>query len=115
MRPPTAEALARPQAGVEGFSFVKRDLVRLLGIIVLDDKGAQDRVRECGGIPVVMNLCVIDDRNPCTSSTLRTRRSAEVWVCRHEGACDPGVAEPSAWEPDESRHCEGDTARRTLG
>lgn len=70
VRPPTAETLARPQSGVEGFSYVKRDLVRLLGIIALDDRGVQDRVRECGGIPVVMNLCVVDDRNPCTSSIL---------------------------------------------
>ena len=64
-RPLTAESLARPQAGIEGFNYVKRDLARLLGIIALDNKDVQDRVRECGGIPVVMNLCVTDERNPC--------------------------------------------------
>ncbi|KAH9915726.1 spinocerebellar ataxia type 10 protein domain-containing protein [Fomitopsis serialis] len=65
MRPPPADTVSSTQSGVEGFSYVKRDLVRLLGIIALDDNPVQDRVRECGGIPVVMNLCVIDDRNPC--------------------------------------------------
>ncbi|TFY56661.1 hypothetical protein EVJ58_g7503 [Rhodofomes roseus] len=63
-RPPPADTTQHPQKGIEGFSYVKRDLVRLLGIVALDDKGVQDRVRECGGIPVVMNLCVVDDRNP---------------------------------------------------
>ncbi|KAI0725847.1 spinocerebellar ataxia type 10 protein domain-containing protein [Fomitopsis betulina] len=64
VQPPSADAATRSHPGVEGLSYVKRDLVRLLGIISLDDRGVQDRVRECGGIPVVMNLCVIDDRNP---------------------------------------------------
>jgi len=48
-----------------GFSYVKRDLVRLLGISCANEKAVQDRVRVCGGIPVVMNLCVVDERNPC--------------------------------------------------
>ena len=48
-----------------GFSYVKRDLVRLLGISCAGEKAVQDRVRACGGIPVVMNLCVVDERNPC--------------------------------------------------
>ncbi|CCM05403.1 uncharacterized protein FIBRA_07619 [Fibroporia radiculosa] len=47
-----------------GFSYVKRDLVRLLGILSSNNRGVQDRVRACGGIPVVMNLCVVDDQNP---------------------------------------------------
>lgn len=50
-----------------GFSYVKRDLVRLLGVLCAGEKIAQDRVRACGGIPVVMNLCVVDERNPCES------------------------------------------------
>ena len=49
----------------KGFVYVKRDLVRLLGILVADDRAAQNRVRNCGGIPVVLNMCVIDERNPC--------------------------------------------------
>ncbi|KZT63130.1 hypothetical protein DAEQUDRAFT_734174 [Daedalea quercina L-15889] len=64
VRSPPADAAPHPHSGIKGFSYVKRDLVRLLGIIALDDRGVQDRVRECGGIPVVMNLCVVDDRNP---------------------------------------------------
>ncbi|KAF8269834.1 spinocerebellar ataxia type 10 protein domain-containing protein [Lactarius quietus] len=51
-------------AGEVGFSYLKRDLVRLLGILCYNNKAVQDRVRVCGGIPVVLNLCVIDDRNP---------------------------------------------------
>ena len=50
-----------------GFSYVKRDLVRLLGISCAGEKAVQDRIRVCGGIPVVMNLCVVDERNPCKS------------------------------------------------
>lgn len=55
-----------------GFAYLKRDLVRLLGILCSSDTSVQDRVRLCGGIPVVMNLCVVDDRNPCTYLSLRT-------------------------------------------
>ncbi|KAH9004705.1 spinocerebellar ataxia type 10 protein domain-containing protein [Lactarius hatsudake] len=56
---------APAQSGGEaGFSYLKRDLVRLLGILCYNNKAMQDRVRLCGGIPVVLNLCVIDDRNP---------------------------------------------------
>lgn len=47
-----------------GFSYLKRDLVRLLGILCHGSKAVQDRARLCGGIEVVMNLCVIDERNP---------------------------------------------------
>jgi len=47
-----------------GFSYLKRDLVRLLGILCHGIKAVQDRARLCGGIEVVMNLCVIDERNP---------------------------------------------------
>jgi len=50
-----------------GFFYLKRDLVRLLGILCQGTRVVQDRVRCCGGIPVVMNLCVVDERNPCTS------------------------------------------------
>ena len=53
----------------KGFSYLKRDLVRLLGILSSERKTVQDRARACGGIQVVMNLCVIDDRNPCKCSS----------------------------------------------
>ncbi|KAF9531749.1 spinocerebellar ataxia type 10 protein domain-containing protein [Crepidotus variabilis] len=47
-----------------GFSYLKRDLVRLLGVLCAGVKSVQDRTRDAGGLPVVMNLCVIDERNP---------------------------------------------------
>jgi len=54
-----------PSADAAGFPYLKRDLVRLLGILCHNCKAMQDRIRSCGGIPVVLNLCHIDDRNPC--------------------------------------------------
>ena len=65
--PNSGAGVSAPSAGEAGFSYLKRDVVRLLGILCYDNKAVQDRVRLCGGIPVVLNLCVIDDRNPCKS------------------------------------------------
>ncbi|GJJ11219.1 hypothetical protein Clacol_005451 [Clathrus columnatus] len=48
----------------KGFAYLKRDLVRLVGTICYQRSDMQDRVRECEGIPVIMGLCVIDERNP---------------------------------------------------
>ncbi|KAI0350670.1 hypothetical protein OH77DRAFT_1430661 [Trametes cingulata] len=48
----------------QAFAHVKRDLVRLLGILASENRAVQDRVRESGGIPLVMNMCVVDDYNP---------------------------------------------------
>jgi ataxin-10 len=50
---------------VSEFPYLKRDLVRLLGILCHNRKAMQDRIRLCGGISVVLNLFTIDDRNPC--------------------------------------------------
>ncbi|KAJ3855487.1 spinocerebellar ataxia type 10 protein domain-containing protein [Lentinula lateritia] len=60
---PSAQA-PTPAPGNPGFNFLKRDLVRLLGILCNEDRAVQDRLRKCGGIEVVLNLCVIDERNP---------------------------------------------------
>ena len=49
----------------KGFLYLKRDLVRLLGVLVSGRTLVQDRVRHCSGIPVVLTLCVVDERNPC--------------------------------------------------
>jgi Spinocerebellar ataxia type 10 protein domain len=57
-----------PVQDIPGFSYLKRDLVRLLGILCNEVKAVQDRVRECGGIHILMNLCVVDERNPCAYS-----------------------------------------------
>ncbi|KAJ7576878.1 spinocerebellar ataxia type 10 protein domain-containing protein [Mycena floridula] len=65
---PVGSVTAKLQQSVSpeglGFSYLKRDIVRMLGILCHDTKAVQDRVRECGGIEVVMNLCVVDERNP---------------------------------------------------
>ena len=50
-----------------GFSYVKRDLVRLLGVLCHKNKRIQDSIRNCEGITVIMNMCVVDERNPCAS------------------------------------------------
>ncbi|CAE6533478.1 unnamed protein product [Rhizoctonia solani] len=46
------------------FQFQKRDLVRLLGILVHDDPDVQTRVREAGGVQLILGLCAIDENNP---------------------------------------------------
>ncbi|EPQ56458.1 hypothetical protein GLOTRDRAFT_138184 [Gloeophyllum trabeum ATCC 11539] len=60
--PSTSQVAHDPQS--PGFKYVKRDLVRLLGILSHESRAVQDTVRTSGGIPVVMNMCVIDERNP---------------------------------------------------
>lgn len=62
-----AAAVAASAADNQGFAYLKRDLVRMLGILCHERKAVQDRVREASGIGVVMNMCVIDDHNPCKS------------------------------------------------
>ncbi|KAG8917212.1 hypothetical protein FRC02_003275 [Tulasnella sp. 418] len=54
----------RLESDSTGFAYAKRDLVRLLGILSHEDRVVQDQIRKSGGIPVVMSLCVIDERNP---------------------------------------------------
>ena len=66
-------------ADAADFPYLKRDLVRLLGILCHDRRAIQDRVRSCGGIPVVLNLCAIDDRNPC--EFLFGPRWLACWSC----------------------------------
>lgn len=58
-------------ADPKGFAYLKRDLVRLLGILSSGRRAVQDRVRACGGLQVVLNLCVVDDRNPCECAPVR--------------------------------------------
>ncbi|KAF6761575.1 spinocerebellar ataxia type 10 protein domain-containing protein [Ephemerocybe angulata] len=61
---PAAPNQQLPNVDPTGFLYVKRDLVRLLGVLAHECRAVQDRTRKAGGIPVVMNLCVIDERNP---------------------------------------------------
>jgi ataxin-10 len=48
------------------FPYLKRDLVRLLGVLSFEDKSIGDRVRAVEGVEVILGLCVTDERNPCT-------------------------------------------------
>ncbi|KAI8062704.1 spinocerebellar ataxia type 10 protein domain-containing protein [Gongronella butleri] len=47
-----------------GFAFVKRELVRLLGNLCYQDKACQDDIRELGGLGLILNQMQIDDTNP---------------------------------------------------
>ncbi|KAF7294489.1 Ataxin-10-like protein [Mycena kentingensis (nom. inval.)] len=58
------DANSKAHVNDTGFNYLKRDLVRLLGILCHENKAVQDRARLCGGIEAVMNLCVVDERNP---------------------------------------------------
>ncbi|KAG8798846.1 hypothetical protein FRC17_007303 [Serendipita sp. 399] len=46
------------------FPYLKRDLIRLLGTLAYQNRTVQDRIRQRGGIQMVMNHCMIDERNP---------------------------------------------------
>lgn len=43
---------------------LKRCLVQILGILSDNSKDAQDRVRESGGLALLLGLCQINDSNP---------------------------------------------------
>lgn len=50
-----------------GFATLKRDLVQLAGLLANEHTPTQDVIRECGGMQVILSMCVTDDRNPCKS------------------------------------------------
>ena len=103
---PAAEVRTqKANAAAAAFAHVKRDLVRLLGTLASHDRTVQDRVRECSGIPVVMNLCVVDDYNPCKSGPslflFRRRRFPRNRVCGGFAAHVCGSVERRAfWNRD---------------
>lgn len=114
---PGSTQTSSAQSPPPGFSYVKRDLVRLLGTLAADSRDVQDRVRACGGIPVVMNLCVVDDQNPCTysfSCNMCPLISPDL-SCRPQGARDFCAPESVAREQGKpsSRGC--NKAGRALG
>ncbi|KAI9498139.1 spinocerebellar ataxia type 10 protein domain-containing protein [Zychaea mexicana] len=47
-----------------GFNYLKRDSVRLLGALCYEDRRMQDKIREIGGIPLILAQCKIEDANP---------------------------------------------------
>ncbi|KAG1746702.1 spinocerebellar ataxia type 10 protein domain-containing protein [Suillus paluster] len=64
IQPVTDRTIPSSAAEPSGFSYLKRDLVRLVGVLCHRDAIFQDRIRVCGGIAVIMNMCVVDERNP---------------------------------------------------
>ncbi|KAK9324333.1 spinocerebellar ataxia type 10 protein domain-containing protein [Lipomyces orientalis] len=55
-----------PDSQIPSYEFpsLKQKLVGILGIIVQDNKKVQDQIRDCGGLPVILSQCNIDDCNP---------------------------------------------------
>jgi len=62
--PASATTVTPAQSDPAGFAYIKRDLVRLLGVLCHDDRESQDAVRQRNGIQLIMNMCVVDERNP---------------------------------------------------
>ncbi|KAF9221388.1 hypothetical protein BS17DRAFT_797175 [Gyrodon lividus] len=58
------QGIVSTAADPTGFSYLKRDLVRLLSILCHKDRKIQDCIRNCDGIAVIMSMCVVDERNP---------------------------------------------------
>lgn len=57
--------MSEGESGTSGFAYVKRELVKLIGLMAHSNQGVQHRLRACGGIEAVLNMCVVDERNPC--------------------------------------------------
>ncbi|KAI8388624.1 spinocerebellar ataxia type 10 protein domain-containing protein [Radiomyces spectabilis] len=47
-----------------GFDYLKRESVRLLGSLCYGNRAMQDKLRQIGGIPLILSQCKIDDSNP---------------------------------------------------
>ncbi|CAG8738829.1 1283_t:CDS:2, partial [Acaulospora morrowiae] len=60
----TSVLASKSQNGVAGFSYIKRDIVKVIGNMSFENKTVQDEVRKLGGIPLILNQCNIDDNNP---------------------------------------------------
>lgn len=71
-KPIKSAASSAQHTDPSGFAYLKRDLVRLVGILVYEDADMQNRIRLCDGIPVIMNLCVVDERNPREWQSVKT-------------------------------------------
>ena len=74
-----------------GFNLIKRELVILIGTMARSDRAIQDRLRACGGIEVVLNMCVVDERNPCERRCQKEKYHAltqRTGLESHAGACN---------------------------
>lgn len=65
---------------------MKRDLVRLLGTLAYGSRAVQDRVRAAKGIEVVLNLTVVDERNPCAFANSATTSKTDCGLDLREHA-----------------------------
>lgn len=63
--PSPATAIMTVQPELKPFSNLKRDLVRLLGVLTFNDTRVGDQVREYEGVQLVLSLTEIDEANPC--------------------------------------------------
>ncbi|KIR34774.1 hypothetical protein I352_03026 [Cryptococcus deuterogattii MMRL2647] len=60
--PATTTTAVPPE--LKPFSNLKRDLVRLLGVLTFSDTRVGDQVRDCKGVQLVLSLTEIDEDNP---------------------------------------------------
>ncbi|KAL1925748.1 uncharacterized protein VTP21DRAFT_631 [Calcarisporiella thermophila] len=52
------------ESAAKGFMYIRRDLVRVIGNMAHGRRAVQDKVRELGGVPLILNQANIDDYNP---------------------------------------------------
>ena len=58
---------------------LKRTCVRIIGILAFDSKATQERIREAGGIGLLLGMCQISDINP-SKSFRAIRERWLMWV-----------------------------------
>lgn len=73
---PRVKPTAEPDTSLP-FQNVKRDLVRLLGLLAYDDTDVGDRVRAAWGVETVLGMCETDERNPCELHAVDVSRTAD--------------------------------------
>lgn len=59
------------------FATLKRDIIQLIGVMVYNNKLCQDRVREAGGVQLILSMCVADEHNPCEFETMQQLSTSE--------------------------------------
>lgn len=57
-----------PWVEPEALGQLKRSCVRLLGVVSFEQEEAQRRVRESGGLGLLLGMCQIDDTNLSASN-----------------------------------------------
>ena len=54
---------------------MKRNLVRLLGVLTFDNVPVGDLVRNCGGVQLLLSMTEVDEFNPCEPCELESPRN----------------------------------------